>query len=180
MFSLHSTGLAPIQRRIRGPHQWATCTLIIIEDFNDRYPIWVSARADAPGRLIEKFILLSGSCFFNKKHPAYYNTAHNTHSAVDLEIGSAILLLTTEWKVINSHYGSDHLSMKLLATSNNSQENVSLQTFKQYTAVWKIFKELSSQSNLSTNRSLKYWSCKFNYYGPYCWLCSKNHSRDHL
>lgn len=94
---------------------------LITGDFNAHNPIWGSARADARGRLIEKFILSSGSCIFNKKHPTYYSTAHNTYSAIDLAIGSPILLPTCEWKVINNPYGSDHFPVKLLALSNNSQ-----------------------------------------------------------
>lgn len=116
---------------------------LIIGDFNAHNPLWGSARADARGRLIEKFITSSGSCIFNKKHPTYYNTAHNTYSAIDLAIGSAILLPTCEWKVINNPYGSDHFPVKLLAISNNSQDTDSPRTFKQHAADWKTFKELS-------------------------------------
>lgn len=116
---------------------------IITGDLNAHNPIWGCARANAWGRLIERFVTSSGCCIFNKKHPTYYSTTCHTYSVLDLAIGSAILLPTLEWNVIRNPYGSYHFAVKLIATNNDSQVTEPLRTFKLQAANWKTYKELS-------------------------------------
>lgn len=63
---------------------------ILTGDFNAHNSLWGDCRCDARGRLIERYLLNSGTCLLNKKQPTYYSTTHNTYSAIDLAICSPL------------------------------------------------------------------------------------------
>lgn len=121
---------------------------ILMGDFNAHHQLWGSARVDARGRLLEKFLLSSGNCLFNKKHPTYYNTTHNTYSAIDLAIGSPTLFPLVEWSVIPNPYGSDHFPITLRSI-NSPTIPIHTQRFREEVADWKKFREMSQMSYAS-------------------------------
>lgn len=116
---------------------------LLVGDCNAHHPLWGSARTDARGRLVEKFLLSSGACILNKKDPTYYNTTHATYSCIDLAIASPVLFPALQWKVINNLYGSDHFPVSLKLVDNKQDNTPCPQKFKEEAADWKKFKELS-------------------------------------
>lgn len=52
---------------------------ILVGDFNAHHELWGSARSDARGRLLEKFLLSSGACLFNK-NTRRTTAQHTTHT----------------------------------------------------------------------------------------------------
>lgn len=124
---------------------------ILMGDFNAHHQLWGSARADTRGRLIEKFLLSSGNCLFNKKQPTYYNTTHNNYSAIDLAIGSPTLFPLVEWSVTPNPYGSDHFPVALTAIDSPTIPTHA-QRFREEEADWKKFRVMSQLSYASIEK----------------------------
>lgn len=122
---------------------------LLVGDFNAHHPLWGCARTDSRGALIEKFLLSSGSCLFNRKEPTYYNVAHNTSTAIDLAIGSPSLLAVTEWAVLDNLYGSDHFPVSLKHKGYISGCVNTVIKFKEQVADWELFQILSQLSCIS-------------------------------
>lgn len=120
---------------------------LLVGDFNAHHPLWGCTRTDSRGALIENFLLSSGSCIFNKKEPTYFNIARNTYTAIDLAIGSPLLLAATEWSVIDNLYGSDHFPISLKYIENISSQSVNTsRKFREQAADWLMFRDLSALS----------------------------------
>lgn len=121
---------------------------LLAGDMNAHHPLWGSARANPRGRLIEKFLLSSGACLFNKKHATFFSATHNTYSAIDLALGSATLFPLVEWSVVLNPYGSDHFPVTLTSTHSPAIPTSSTR-FREEGADWKKFEEMSELSYTS-------------------------------
>lgn len=123
---------------------------MVLGDFNAHNTLWGDSQCDARGRLIENFLLSTGTCLFNKKEPTFYSTRHNKCSAIDLTIGSPSLLPHFEWSVIKNPYGSDHYPI-ILHTAEQLGHNTYPPRWKLESADWQRYRELSYVSRNSIN-----------------------------
>lgn len=116
---------------------------ILIGDLNAHNTLWGSHRTDARGRLIEKFLISSGACLFNKNKPTYHNIAHNTYLHLDFAIGSAVLFTSLEWDVGTNPCGSDDFPTSLTYIDKGPSSSSSHCKFIEARANWNTFTETS-------------------------------------
>ena len=104
------TGLAQLLSDLPPP-------ILLLGDFNCRNPLWGDSVLNAPGRLLEDFLLTRDLYIFNSGSPTHFDSRTRTFSSIDLSTCTPSLSLEFTWSVLDDYCATDHFPIFLTPTS---------------------------------------------------------------
>ena len=127
---------------------------LILGDMNARSPIWENnntSGTNSKGRIFEHLLYNNNISILNDGSPTHYHIQSNSYTTIDLHICSSDVLLTFDYSVLNSTYGSDHFPAKLALRNAGDVINERPAAYKVDRADWTSFHSLSHTDEMLEN-----------------------------
>ena len=127
---------------------------LILGDMNARSPIWENnntSGTNSKGRIFEHLLYNNDISILNDGSPTHYHIQSNSYTTIDLRICSSDVLLTFDYSVLNSTYGSNHFPAKLALRNAGDVINERPAAYKVDRADWTSFHSLSHTDEMLEN-----------------------------